>query len=735
MSVSLSTFPSGWDGAPSPPTAVFGSSLSSPTPREVANSFQLRNAEPTPSKPSAGEDEQPVPTTFVTPSLPDLQPRDAEPTLATQATLGSMPDICTDYTYAYHTKMILTPGVFRLKPDKKSGWGPMDSVWNMTVSKSAKLVNVKASCQGSGCTEINGKANKMNDGLVKQRKDGSWYMKVTRNMQESLMISGELVAGKDDPNHNHTMEVRASPNCDVPVAKNCTAKNFYNNQEQWKAYRVNSHITNYTQRASSFNDYAELLFDDLLSTTDKENMDCDIRREMKCDAPDYDDCKDNPSKTLIRRRMMLDAYVQFASFMRVLYTSVEEVAASIDTYLDTIVHNIWKKAVDKAWTGITAILSAAVGLLIAGAVFLQFLLPTTGPLAALGAGLVVGTIAGSNMLGLAGNIGSYESDPSTEDTEKKKAQQYTQQALAQLNNTKKAIGDSMESKETGSQGLFGMFKDGIWVSDAVRSILKKDDLKTRLSDWYRRQMIAQYITKALNDNSAYILFLGYGPDVKYGKEKIWGSNGAPGFTQADCKKYFKDNSDWKFATTCDVPLGPKGPPGMAVIVRPETDSVKGESIETDEWFEQPVESNGHKISAKDILASSMHGQWEHGFNHTLLNVDWDNVLSHGGVQAVKNMLMNTDPAQAGLYTVPVCEIDNLGYLPLNWKAMKKWLGRKHYGDWPSAKGPCNCRDYWVQPEGGKKKYFKDFVTNDVLDTINDCHMRAAAKPFKVGIPP
>lgn len=358
------------------------------------------------------------------------------------------------------------------------------------------------------------------------------------------------------------------------------------------------------------------------------------------------------------------------------------------------------------------------------------------------AGLFVGAaIFGSNGPGLYANLDNMKSNPEDDDTISKAKGHYYFDVENILNHTQSSLVEAMESKDTGPDRIKQMFGDGQWVTEELKTRINDKHLQRDIKDWYVRQMIGHTVTKILWDNNAYILF------VEFGEKTHWISK-KQGFTQEECEKYWVGNPDWKFAATCDIPYKPGGPLGMAVIARPPVEGRGQEGSETKQWFADPMEFEGHKINASTVIASAMHGQYHGGFGYSLRNNDdWFGRIEEDGLDGVAKKIVNKDPYQAGLYSVPVCAaIVDLVYVPGSWAGMSHW--RKYnskrsdpdgmvegsnqtmisenakryepspYGDESFntvyANGPCPCQDYrW------KDKAFTDSVRSKVTDNLKD----------------
>ncbi|KAJ5171666.1 hypothetical protein N7492_004259 [Penicillium capsulatum] len=744
--MSFASFPlATWAGGASVPTATITSTPSfSPAVGEVEPFLQVRNIEssfssfPTaweikpslqarapdggsPTSSTNGVGQSPKATSTVSPTITtgtagSSKTQDADPTLATQANVGVDPDICTSYMTTFRTQMSVPTGIVRFKAIGPAQWGNIGTIWNFTTGAGARLTDMKAACQGSGCTGINGDANRQGDGLMKQRPDGSWFLKVDRHMQPSLMVSGQLVTDKaSTAKRKYPLDVSTRVQCGRMEAKNCTDGTSFINTNQWEAYRVDQHIGEYMWGARSINGWGESIMRKTMSTTDAKNQKCIIGNDaFNCDAPDTEDCARDSSADHVRALMLRASYVNLVDFMNMVYHAVTDVKTTIGTQIDSIVTNVWKAAAERTWTGAAAVASSVIGLVIVAAVVFQFIVaPEATPLAIAALAAVAGTIAGSNVAGLSGNVANYvDTDPAAPDAQTKKSTQYTLDAYQHINETQKALVDAMASSSTGTDGIKDTFKGATWISDKAHNVSRDSEVRSTVSEWYKRMLVGEYVGRAMKDYDRYILWIKYGKDVKWFKKK-------QGLSKEDCEKHWVGNTNWKYTAVCDVPYGPDGDLGMAVLTGPMGPKTSPTQTQTKPLFDDDskVKNGKHKLTGRDIIASAMHGQYLHGFNFTLSSTDWAKQLKDKGPSALQERISRQDPDEPGLYSLPVCEITNLVYLPQSNLAMNDWkgLGGKDY--LPIAKGPCSCRDYtW------KDGSFVAAIgmNSKIQDTIMDC---------------
>lgn len=196
---------------------------------------------------------------------------------------------------------------------------------------------------------------------MKQRKDGSWYMNVTDNMQPSLKVSGLLLpksaASKRSPNRHlasrdanktYILHVRGLPPCGLPVAANCTNRESYGNTTQWEAYQVDKFMKSYLSKNNikSFEMFRSKAMDDFDRKWESTKQYCDITNPaFYCGAPGTIACYfDSDDEDLVRGVIMTAAIVEFNTFVSILYQTLENVKGSINGYVREIVDSWYKKA-------------------------------------------------------------------------------------------------------------------------------------------------------------------------------------------------------------------------------------------------------------------------------------------------------------------------------------------------------------------------------------------------------
>lgn len=592
----------------------------------------------------------------------------------------------------------------------KSGWGPEGSIWNISTGAGAKLADMKAKCQGSVCTS----GDPLYDGMMKERDDGSWYMNVTANMATSLMVSGLLLHEESSRRRNarrdeleYPLRVIGVPPCGLPIANNCTNRHFQADRQQWKAYQVDDFMKSYLEKneINNYDTFRKKAMEDFEPGLSSGGKICDITNgHFNCLPPDYSACSTDADNENVRGVIMTTAIVQFTNFMALLYDAVSVVSGRIGDEIDQITTNFWVPAAKQTWTKIMSVMSAVIGIMIAGFVLLDIVIPGV----AWTGGLVVAAIAASNAFGIAGNVGNLE-DPGSTDTQFEQSTGYKVGAQNMLKQVMNGLESLYTSSETGGDTLMKVIGGGNWVGKEISGIFSEQGLGADSTEWYEKLMVAQFITKALTDNNAYILFIAYGDDVPYNGEKL-------GFDQKTCEEHWKNDPSWKYYSACDITFGPNGAPGMSIFTRPSKDGSESKS-----WAEAPLNYHGQNITAWDIMSSSIWGHQQHGFNYTFLDQDFTEILSKDGLQAAQNIFQNVAINQPGLYNVPVCVVEDLVYISGVNQVMSDIHddpGRQRYY---RANNPCPCKDYsYTAPDEKQENgYFTDFVSERVQNSLGD----------------
>lgn len=629
--------------------------------------------------------------------------------------VGAPPSICTASTYSYAIKASVQTGYIRIGV-KDTDWGTPDTIWSIHTGAGVELVDMKAKCQGSGCTGINGNGNKEFDGEMKRRKDGSWYMKVVPNMQHALMISGLLrKIGRVSFHHrirrddqNYPLRIQATPPCGLPIAKKCSDGDYTGNPKQWEAHKMDEFMEKYLND----NDIKDLdtfrmkAVEDFIPPWAKKDLKCDISLPgYSCDLPHEPEVCDRwrSSRDEARGLMLAQSVMAFGDFLQNLYNSVDRVMGSIGSTIELIVHNIWSEAAEQSWHQAVDTVAAALGFVVLALSIVMSLFP----LGAWAGMLLRGVTLLSKVAGVAAKATDAIDEPKEGDSQFAKAATDKDSAEKMLKKIQKSFVDLMKNKDLGQEGLSSMFQGGIWTSDAVYDLSNTQGFGYDMTGWFEKFMVTNSVAKAITDNDGYIVFIAYGKDVLYNGEKR-------GFDKDFCIERFQKNPSWKYAVVCDMDFGPDGAIGMSLFVRP---SSQGSS--SDGWMKKSITYNDHEITAPDVMASTIWGFQMKGYGYTILHQDWTQVLKKNGAKGTVAMFASKSLRLPGLYKIAVCVVKDLAYIPGIRRVMKDW--KDDHWNYDSAPNPCSCADYEYTSPDGKRGKFVDHVSDAIKDSVTkDC---------------
>lgn len=647
--------------------------------------------------------------------------------LATQVVVGAPPTICKSADYAYETKMSVPSGWVFIHAGH-TGWGPEGSVWNISTGGGAKLTQVKAQCQGSSCMGYSG--DPLASSQTKQRSDGSWYLKVTPNMQPSLSISGLLLPidpgtsnytdkqslnGRDSSNDTITkypLDILGTPPCGQYIAVDCSDPTWRVTPKLWQAYKMDEFLKTYLSKKNikSFDGLMTQSIQDFEPPSDVDGQFCDFSGNFQCHVPDRSECLDaiaghplSTSDDVTRGMILTITMAQFTNFIGALYIAIEGVANTIDGFLSGVVANVWQPAAQATWTKIMSLASSILGVFLITLGVIVSAVPGFAPLAGV---LTTAATVASGAFGLAGSIGSL--DPGSADTQFFQSAGYQIGAQNQLNNMQQGLINGLYKNDAvGRDGISSLLAGGLWVDPDVHAAFTDVGFGAKATNWFGKLMIAQYSTKALTDNDAFILFIPYGDDVPYNGE-------AKGFSKDICERTWVNDPSWKYTAFCDVTMGPNGQAGMSLFTRPSNKNSESES-----WDKNPLDYHNTNYTTFDIIKSSMWGQQIHGFNYTLLGNDLADSLVKEGPSAVATKFENLPMDEPGLFNVPVCVVKDLVYVPGVWQVMADAANSKYFGNYFRGSDPCPCADYSYKSPDGKSGKFTDFVSKNVKDSIGD----------------
>ncbi|KAJ5826456.1 hypothetical protein N7474_003594 [Penicillium riverlandense] len=621
---------------------------------------------------------------------------------ATEFTVGAPPSLCKSSSYSYETKVSIPTGWIYLKPDARSGWGPEGSIWDVSAGPGAKLVDMKAQCAGSSCTAFVGIDNEEESGMMKQRADGSWYMNVTAHMETSLMVSGRLdrldetvgriVSQKRGESHDnkttYPLVVSGVPPCGLPIAQNCTQQHFSGTPQQWGAYQMDDFLKSYLAKTGINN------FESLRDRTMREfgyglselDTDCDITADdYNCPIASF--CRSHPTTYETRGTLLDSSIAQFAQFLNIVIQGVKGIQSPIAIAIDEIAGSILAPAEAENDGKILGIANAFMGILVAAFIFLDLVTAESmdliwGTLLAVGICAEVGLGGASDILAL--------NDPESADSEFKGATKYNMAVESEIRQLESGF-EALYDKNIGQDHIAQILGGGQWTGWQLTGNWSKTGFQDQVSSWFGQAMFAQYVTKALKSQGAYILFIAYGDDVPY-NGKTWG------FDQTTCKDNWTTDSGWEYFATCNITFGPNGTPGMSLFTRP---SINGS--ESKSWMSSKLAYGDQTITGWDIMASSISGQQQFGFNYSLMDQNFTKLLEEGGVegaQQITNIFTSITPDTAGLYSVPVCVVDDLVYVPGVAQVMSDIRDVPGTKQFFQTDNPCTCAD--------------------VKDSFNDC---------------
>lgn len=642
-----------------------------------------------------------------------------------QVTLKAPAKVCTEANLSVQTKMSIPTGSIIIRAG--DGWGPEGTIWNITTGRGAVLNNMNAQCQGSSCTGINGDGNKNEDGMMKRRPDGSWYLNVTANMQASLSISGVLAVDPKARKRSHRVtsretkypfEIYGYPPCPREVAIKCGSKEFYSTK-QWQAFEVDDFMKGYLDEHDLKNMDAfrrKALYD--FGDESKAKCDIDSDQAWSCDAPGIHACRfDSKNQTYTKGLLMTKGVVEYTNYMHTLYGKVKESSARISHGINEAILSFYQPAAKSNWDSMMSLVSALVGILTAAAVLITALVPEGSP-AIIGAAITAISIGAASGFGIGGTIHSM-GNPGETDTLFKESTKYTTAADAMINGIDKGLMEFYKSNTLGQDGIASILKNGGWTGSEVTEFFNAQGNGANITAWFDRVMLSTVITKIMIDNNFYLLHVPYGTSTTYKgyvRYEDKAKKKAVGFTQEECKKRWTANPRWKYYATCDQKYGPDGELGMTLFVRP----YKGKStaFTLDEII--PFNYGGVKFTGLDILQSAMWGQAQHGFNYTFLDRNFTEDLSTQGLSSAQNMYNDLPFNMPGLFTIPVCVVDDLVNVPGIGRVFQDWQGKRRSSGFFHTKDPCSCKDAFAMFPNGTRGNFIDFVNDDVADSLKDC---------------
>ncbi|KAJ5182388.1 hypothetical protein N7492_000004 [Penicillium capsulatum] len=636
--------------------------------------------------------------------------------VVTQVTVTKPPALCTASTYKYETKMSLPTGYVLIFAGE-SGWGNEGYIWEISSGPGSKLVNVSAKAQGGSAASFTANGAK-DDGDVKQRKDGSWYMNVTADMQPSLKLSAILLE-KDTPPPQDTRKrnapskkfpvtVSGGPDCPRPVAGNCTARGFSATTKQWEAFSVDDFMDWYVEKndITDFQTFRAKAYKDFVEPSEDKGTICDISNPVHaCATPSRDSCESLPTKNETAGWIMATAATQFTRFLSSLYHDVDALRGAVNADIHQIVKNNWVNSAKQTKAKILSLSAALMGIIVAACVALTVIFPG----ASWAGWAVAGAIIAQTAVASAGAAMNML-DPGTSDAQYEKGTEWEKDADEMIRSVRNGI-LHLHDKKTSGKNITEVMRGGRWIREEVTEVFNKDGWSLKSQKWFEKSIITSFITKALQEEDAYIVFIPYDKDVQY-NDKKW-AKGA--FNKDMCEHHFTGNKNWKYYASCDMKFGEAGDPGMAVMTRPDSKGSESKS-----WMEEPLSFDNQEIKGSDIMRSAIMGQAEHGFNYTLLDADFVGKMTRD-ISTASRIFQKTAVDEPGLYPVPVCVVKDLVHVPGIQQVMGDIYNSPGHGGYYHYDAPCPCKDYTA--DKGTKRKFTDFVSKEVRSSFDDCKIQ------------
>ncbi|KAJ5162537.1 hypothetical protein N7492_007929 [Penicillium capsulatum] len=653
--------------------------------------------------------------------------------VVTMVTVGApQTRVCSDPFYSVSTQVSIPTGAIYIGTGNTE-WGEPGTIWNISTGGGAKLTHMQAKCQGSSCAGINGDGNKNHDGKMIQLADGSWSMNVTEDMQASLRISGVLTANtkarrasKDSlkfprAETKYPLKITGRPNCGYVAPKACDT-NFFFSQQNWDAYRVEDFMESYISDHSLTNvdNLRARLYFDFYDTSQEQ---CDVTDpHVDCRNPPIDRClKDPENATFIRGLLLTTAAVQYTKWMSQLYAVIGEAQDDLNGMVQTAVLMFDQPAAKTSRAKVLSIAAAAQGFLTGIGVMAS---SWSGELGAKLWGTFTSlSIMVASGLGTAAAVKALkETTPGEELFEAD--QKYTEQADNVTTALQKTI-EELYLKDIGQQNLASIFASGGWAASISeydgdwKNIWNHQGQSAGFTTWFKRALIARIVSKILHDQHYYLLHVPYGMDTKYNGKVEHDDDGPVGFTREECEKRWKggdtkedQNNGWDYWVDCDTELDD---PGMTLFVRPYSQGAK--TLHILKAFQHADTS----FSPADIIKSAMAGQRQHGLGYSFFGQDdfkktgLNDVNMKDAAEQYKDLKF-TEP---GVFTVPVCKVTDLVYVPGVGEVMANWQGV--WGDqgfFQHTTDPCDCWGAYTVWANGTHGNFTDYVSDKVKESLD-----------------
>lgn len=453
---------------------------------------------------------------------------------------------------------------------------------------------------------------------------------------------GSPVDGKYD------LTITSTPPCALPVSQNCSQRKFDPTADQWEAYSAGTFLTQYLDENNidTLSDLMSKASTDFLPTTDAQRLTCNPdARVYECSYPSFLLC-DASSKNSTAGFLVVAAVVRMSQLLRMIYSTIDGAKGDVAAYITQIVVKFFQPQAEQKWELIVTAVSSVVGLFTFIAILIDGFTGWTATPA-----LVAAVVGIQSAIAAAANFASGFLAQKPDDTYLAINGNYTQSAIDYARGLEETVDNVWNNKELGRNGIVSALASGAWLD--VPNPYNVTGLAEQTTDWLENLIVTSYINRVFDDADAFITFL------PYGKYSQFGTQVTMDFTQEECEQRWKGHEGWSYFSTCDVPLGTGGAPGMAVVTRPSTEG-KGSKEWTSEVDWEWAKS--YKWDPHDMVASAVIGYGDHGFGYNLTSIKFDNILNKGSQEAIdtwKTLPLSTP----GMFNLPVCVIRATSDIP------------------------------------------------------------------------
>ncbi|KAJ5161266.1 hypothetical protein N7492_006658 [Penicillium capsulatum] len=500
----------------------------------------------------------------------------------------------------------------------------------------------------------------------------------------------------------------------------CNSRDFYS-QKQWDAYQVDKFMRSYISdnNLNNLQDFRAQAYGDFVNH-DKDHCAINDPRDFQCEPPGIHDCTWDPKNaTWIRGLLMTSSIVHFTTWLHKVWEAVDGAQQYVKFAVDKAVTVFHEEAAKSNWATIATISGAAIGVLTAIGVFISAILSPGTAAAIAGVVTAVSILSASEFGILAGVKGL---DPGSSDALFKAGVQYTENVDQMANGVKKTYEKFYTSDNVGQKGIISLLGPGGWVTapKGPHNLNVFNDVNSvgNITDWFERAMVGRVVSQILYDDGYYLLHIPYGTDTKYkGAVRCEDRNCKKpiGFTQEECEKRWKgDNVEWKYLTFCNQTYGPDGDPGMTVFVRPYS---KG-ALSLGKLDDFSYDSLNFTVA--EMTKSALSGQAENGYGYSFFDRDFKKDLSTNDqeLESAAAMYRSLRFDEPGVFTIPVCVVKDLVYVPGVGQVMMDWEDRNLVqGEYYHTTDPCICHGGWAASSNGTKSYFTDHVSDDVKKSL------------------